>query len=180
MSLTITEALAEIKTIGKRMEAKRKGVMPYVARQDGVRDPLEKDGGSLSFIASERQGIRDLGARIIALRRGIQRANDATVVTIGGVPRTISEWLTWRREVAPGEQQFLAALRTNLNSLRDNAKRQGSAVVPAGAQAQAPTDFVVNVSETELSSQIETLEETLGTLDGQLSLKNATTPIVEA
>lgn len=179
MSLTITEALAEIKTIGKRMEAKRKGLMPYVARQDGVRDPLEKDGGSLSFIISERQGIADLGKRIVALRRGIQHANDGTTVTIGGTSRSISEWLTWRREVAPGEQQFLAALRQNLNSLRDNAKRQGSAIVPAGTQAQAPTDFIVNVSESELSGQIESLEETLGTLDGQLSLKNATTPIRE-
>lgn len=179
MSLTITEALAEIKTIGKRLDAKRAGIMPFLARQDAVRDPLEKDGGSLSFIASERQAIGDLNTRIIALRRGIQHANDVTIITIGGMSRTISEWLTWRREVAPGEQKFLSGLRAQLNGLRDNMKRQGAAVLAPGATAQAPTDVIVNISESDLASQIEALEETLGVLDGQLSLKNATTTIKE-
>ncbi len=179
MSLTITEALAEIKTIGKRLDAKRAGIMPFLARQDAVRDPLEKDGGSLSFIAQERQAIGDLGMRIVALRRGIQHANDLTPIAVNGVTRTISEWLTWRREVAPGEQKFLTGLRNQLNGLRDNMKRQGSTVLTTGQTAQAPTDVIVNISESDLGAQIEALEETLGTLDGQLSLKNATTMIKE-
>lgn len=37
-----------------------------------------------------------------------------------------------------------------------------------------PTDIVVNVDEQQLAKDIERLEETLGTLDGVLSLKNAT------
>lgn len=178
MSLTITEALAEIKTIGKRMEAKRAGIMPFVARQDGVRDPMERDGGSAKFITAERQALDDLGKRVIALRRGIQRANDTTAITVGGVSHTISEWLTWRREIAPGVRAFLVQLRNQLNGIRDQAKRQGVAVGAPGTTAQ-PADFVININETELASQIESIEEILGTLDGQLSLKNATTPIVE-
>jgi hypothetical protein len=179
MALTITEALAEIKTINKRLEAKRNGLMPFLARQDGVRDPLEKDGGSLSFIVSERQAVGDLGKRVVALRRGIQKANDSTIVTINGASRTISEWLTWRREIAPGEQAFLGKLRSHINGLRENAKRQGAVLVGPGATAQAPTDFIINISESDLGAQIEGLEETLGVLDGQLSLKNATTIIEE-
>lgn len=178
MSLTITEALAEIKTISKRMEKKRDGVMPYLVRQDGIRDPFEKDGGSMSYIATERQGLRDLGSRVVALREGIHRANDTATITLGGQTRTISQWLTWRREIAPGEQAFLAKLRAQINGARDQAKRQGVATVAPGA-ATTPADFVVNVSEQELGTQIESLEETLGALDGQLSLKNATTQIVE-
>lgn len=46
MALTITEALAEIKTVGKRVEKKREFIKAFLARQDGVKDPLEKDGGS--------------------------------------------------------------------------------------------------------------------------------------
>src|SRR5579871_6226322 len=125
MALTITEALAEIKTIGKRMEKKREGVLPYLARQDGIRDPFEKEGGSLSYIAAERQGLRDLGSRIVALREGIQRANDTTTITISGQTRTISQWLTWRREIAPGERDFLSKLRQHINQVREQAKRQG-------------------------------------------------------
>lgn len=179
MSLTITEALAEIKTLGKRIEKKREGIVPFLARQDGIRDPLEKDGGSLAYVAQERQGVGDLTQRVIVLRRGIQKANDTTTIILGGTSRTISEWLTWRREVAPGEQAFLAKLRSTLNGVRNEAKRQGSSVVGAAGVAQQPQDFIVNISEQALSAEIEMLEETLGALDGQLSLKNATVPIIE-
>lgn len=179
MPLTITEALAEIKTIGKRVEKKRESLMGYLARQDGVRDPLEKDGGSAAFITAERQAIGDLTARVIALRRGIQKANDTTTVTVGDRSRSISEWLTWRRDVAPGERGFLAALRNGVNQVRAQAQKSGASVVQPGGVAERPTDLVVNISEQDLAKQIEALEETLGTLDGQLSLKNATVIIEE-
>lgn len=42
MSITITEALAEIKTVAKRIEKKRDFIRAYLSRQEGVRDPLEK------------------------------------------------------------------------------------------------------------------------------------------
>ena len=58
--LTITEALAEIKTIEKRIDKKRQSLQPYIARMDGVKDPLEKSGGSAAFIKAERQAIGDL------------------------------------------------------------------------------------------------------------------------
>lgn len=179
--ITITEALAEIKTVGKRIAKKREFVGGYLARQEGVRDPLEKDGGSMAVIAAERQSIRDLEQRIIDLRRGIQRANDETTVTINGAARTISEWLTWRRDVAPGQQAWLAAVRHGLNNMREKAKREGSAVISAVATTAdtKPTDLVVNIDERALATEIEAIEDTLGQLDGQLSLKNATVTIGE-
>src|SRR5579863_1653454 len=63
--LTITEALAEIKTINKRLESKRESVRNYIARDVRVRDPLEKEGGSAEFIKRERQAIIDLEERIV-------------------------------------------------------------------------------------------------------------------
>jgi hypothetical protein len=179
MSLTITEALAEIKTIGKRVEKKREAIQGFLARQDGVRDPLEKDGGSADFIKRERQAIADLESRIVGLRRGIQRANDETKVTLGGQARSIADWLVWRRDVAPGERAFLANLRAGINNVRQQARQQGASVVPAGGEATRPQDVVINVSEQELATETEQLEEVLGALDGQLSLKNATTMIKE-
>ncbi len=179
MPLTITEALAEIKTIGKRLEKKRATVLQFLGRQDGIRDPLDKDGGSLVFIQQERQAIADLGTRIVNLRRGIQYANDANSVTINGVTKSISEWLTWRRDVAPGMQAFLSQMRQTVNGYRAQAQKQGSVLVASGATAERPTDFIINISEQDLAKEIEALEETLGTLDGQLSLKNATVIIQE-
>lgn len=181
MALMITEALAEIKTIQKRIEKKREFVSGFIARQDGIRDPLEKDGGSVEAIKRERQAVADLETRIVALRRGIQAANEATIVTINGTAHSIADWLVWRRDVAPGQKAFLLKLRQTLNGVRDNAKRQGVAVVSATAStaAERPQDFVVNISEQELADEAERLEDTLGQLDGQLSLKNATTAIQE-
>jgi len=179
MGITITEALAEIKTIGKRLESKRASIFPYLARQDGVRDPLEKSGGSEKFIVQERQAINDLEQRVIALRRGIQKVNDETTVTINGTSRTISEWLTWRRDIAPNQRGFLTNLRTQLNNVRSKAQQQGSAMVSATAITAdtKPTDIIVNIDETALSTELEAIEDTLGQLDGQLSLKNATVTI---
>ena len=179
MSITITEALAEIKTIAARLAKKRDTINGYIARIEGVRDPLEKSGGSAKVIREERQAIADLESRLIALRLGISRANDATVVTILGQSRSISEWLTWRRDVAPGQRQFLAGLMANLKHIRDQAKSKGASVVSAsvGVGEAQPTDIVVNIEERELGQEIELLEDIFGQLDGQLSLKNATTTI---
>ena len=53
--LTITEALAEIKTIGKRLEKKREHVKGFLFRQDVFKDPFYSEGGSFSMIERERQ-----------------------------------------------------------------------------------------------------------------------------
>ena len=179
--LTITEALAEIKTIGKRIAKKREGIQLYLARQEALKDPLAADGGSAEFIARERQAIDDLETRLVMLRAFIAAANARTPVTVAGVTRSVADWLTWRREVAPGQQAFLGQLRARVESVRQQAASKGYGVVSATAIAGAgdlkPTDVWVNVSEQALAQEIEHLELVLGSLDGQLSLTNATTTL---
>jgi hypothetical protein len=176
--ITITEALAEIKTIGKRIGKKRNYIAQHLARQEIVRDPLESAGGSRKVIAAERQAVDDLEARVVELRRGISLANDNTHVTINGTSRSISEWLTWRRDVAPGRKAWLESVQQALKSMRDDVARKGG-TVSVGTLTRTDgepksSDVVVNVDEHALATEIEQLEDTLGQLDGQLSLKNAT------
>jgi molybdopterin converting factor small subunit len=171
--VTITEALAELKTIDKRIVKKREFVLGYLLRQEMFKDPLEKDGGSVSAIKREMQAIRDLEERKIAIRRAIQQANERNSVTVGRQVRSIADWLVWRREVAPVQQQFLANLRTKIEQARQEATRRGAGL-SASQEAAKPNDVIVNVNEQELAQHIEELEEVLGKLDGQLSLKNAT------
>lgn len=175
-TLTITEALAEIKTIGKRIDKKTAFISTYLLRQEMVRDPLEKDGGSAASIAREMQSIADLQSRIVRIRAGIQGSNLATVLTIGQVRRSITDWLTWRKEVAPVEQRFLAQMRQTIEGHRQQYRAKGITVGAQGSDLK-PQDVVVNVDEGELARRAEQLEETLGTLDGKLSLLNATTVI---
>jgi hypothetical protein len=120
--ITITEALQEIKTIGKRLEKKRQSISQYLARDTRVRDPLEKDGGSAKFITEERQAIADLEKRVIAIRIEIQRSNLAASLTVGTTARTVAEWLTWRREISAAQSTFLNGLVSGLSRLRDDCR----------------------------------------------------------
>jgi len=169
---TITEALAELKTIDKRIEKKREFVLTFLLRQEVFRDPLEKEGGAALAIRRELQSIRDLEERKVAIRRAIQQTNQTTSLTVGKESRTIADWLVWRREVAPVRSQFLASIRTKIDQSRHEAARRSTGS-SAGADG-APSDVVININEQELAQEIESMEEALGKLDGQLSLKNAT------
>lgn len=173
--ITITEALAEIPTIEKRIEKKKEFIINYLYRQSSVRDPHEKDGGSDELIAREMQAINDLEERMIKIRRVIQKANSENTITIEDQTRTIVDWLTWRREIAPKEQRFLNELMLKINEIRRQAMRQGVNVTDKDEGFSS--DYVVNINERELADDIEKLEKILGILDGQLSLKNATIKI---
>lgn len=174
MALTITEALAELKTMQKRIEKKREFIVAYLVRQDGLKDPLEKEGGSADMIRKERQAIADLETRHVAIRTAIQKVNQSTSITVGTWTKTIAEWLTWRKEVSGGAQGFVTKLRSGIQSARNQALQKGWAVVAPNASAANPTDLIIAVDEAALAAEAEQYETILGTLDGQLSLKNAT------
>lgn len=181
--LTITEALQEIKTIGKRLEKKRLSVAQYLARDARVRDPLERDGGSEKFIGQERQAITDLESRVIAIRTAIQFSNLNSSIKVGSIQRTVAEWLTWRREISGGAKQFLGTLANGLLNVRNEVQKKGGKLIAAAVavnESVGPNDpphVVVNLDEKKLIEEQEQMEEILGTLDGKLSLFNATTTI---
>lgn len=176
-TLTITEALADLKTIDKRIEKKRTQIRTFLVRQDAFKDPLTKDGGSSEYVKREQQAICDLEDRKVMLRRLILFSNLNTFITVSGVSKSIAEWLIWRREVAPGRQTFLSGLRTTIDSTRRDCQVRGGSLVVPGTSDAKPSDIIINLDEAELGKQTEILEEVLGTLDGQLSLKNATVVI---
>lgn len=178
--LTITEALAEIKTIGKRIETKNAQLQGYLFRDSRMRDPMEKDGGSAEFIKREHQAVSDLQKRMVDLRLSIQKSNMTTRLAMDGQEMTVYEWLIWRREVAPGIRQHLMELWSALQTARRSAQSRGVNVVAAAAAIQGGNDhqeLIVNINEQELAARREAIEKTLGDLDGRLSLINATTTI---
>ena len=175
-SITITEALAELKTIGKRLEKKHQFVQDYLMRPEHIRDPLEKEGGSPQSVTREMQSIHDLNERTLSIRRAVQLANERNTILVGNETRSISDWLVWQREIAPTRQRFLAALRQKIDGQRTSTMQRGGALAIAGSETKAG-DVVVNISELDLAKDIEQLEYVLGYLDGQLSLKNATVVI---
>lgn len=174
--LTITEALAELKTLEKRIAKKIEFVKYNIGRAAATTDPLADAGGSVKRVAEERQAVADLWKRGVDIRRAIADANAATSVTVLGTTMSIAEWLIWRREVAPKQQEFLRQLAQGIQAARNEAKKRDAKVTddPTGA---ARMDVLVHLSENDLAKDTEALEEALGTLDGLLSLKNATVTI---
>ena len=158
--MTITEALAELKMLQKRIAKKESGLEPYLLRQDKVKDPLSAEGGSAAWVAAQRQGLSDLHERIVKIR--------------GSINRAIADWIVWRRDVAPLVARLHSALNGAVRQARDFAKSKNVRLLTDGSEA-GPDDIVVSFRETDLQAEIEAHEELMGTLDGKLSLLNATT-----
>lgn len=170
--MTITEALAELKTNSKKIQKKAEVVLAYLWRPDSLKDPLEKQGGSLQFVREEMQSINDLLERNVMIRSAIARVNAKTNITIAGHERTIEEWLVWRRDISPIQLNLSNRIRSALNNAHNYVHK-----VPTAGNTIAvdrPAEVIINLNEAEFARSAENLEEILGQLDGQLSLKNAT------
>jgi hypothetical protein len=139
----------------------------------------------------ERQAIADLEERVIAIRAAIANSNANTHITVGGTTRSVTEWLAWRKEVAPGAGSFLAQLRNRIDQVRQ-AQARGQvprtvgpelaalsvrATATSSANREKAPEIIINLDERQLAQESENHEQILGQLDGQLSLKNATTEI---
>ena len=174
MSYTITEGLAELKMIKAKLEKKTFFILNYAGRQEGAKDPLEKQGGSAAAIAAEMQSVRDLQERFVSIRSEIAAANTATNVTVGTVTRSVADWLVWRRDVSPMVKNFQKALQDKVGQIRAEARQRNWNVVKAGDPAAQLTDVIISLDEMALAQDVEKTQEILDTLDGKLSLHNAT------
>lgn len=173
MPTTITEALAELKTIDKRIDKKTAFISQHAMRESKVRDPLEKDGGSSKLLAEEMQAITDLELRKVTIRTAIQAKNLLTQLTLDGKGMSLAEWLHWRREVAAKRKGYIDGFRQGIISNRSKAAQRE---LKLSATETADAGYViVHLDELALAKESEHLETILGELDGKLSLLNATT-----
>ena len=99
-------------------------------------------------------------AALIAIRSGIAQSSEGTPkFTIGTTTRTVADWLTWRREIAPTQQMRLNGMANTLRTLRNKAQQQG---VKVAENPEGFTDYIININERDLADQIEALKSTLG------------------
>jgi hypothetical protein len=178
-NLTITEALSEIKTVLSRLEKKRAAFAPYLVRDSRARDPFESSGGSAAHIRSERQAVRDLEERVIKIRTAIQKANLDSTLVVCDKSRTVAEWLTWRREISKNQGGFLDHLLKGIRDVRSEIQRKGGKVTAVASaevnlSADALPEAVICIDEKELIAEQDNIQRVLGSLDGKLSLFNAT------
>ena len=165
--MTVTEALAELKTLNKRLEKKRGFLLEHVCRPDTVVDPLVSDGGQQKCWEEAWQSHEALWKRYVDLRVAIQRSNLETRLQVGINTAPVAFWLSWRRDQAAGIKAFGRALTRAPEQMRENIRKQIS--------PDTKIDVICNVSELKLAEFEESHEEMWGELDGKLSLLNATT-----
>jgi hypothetical protein len=179
MKITNTEALAEIKTIENRIEKKSEFIETYACHSANLVDPLAKKGGSDKLIAEALQSIKDLQERLLALRAAIRSNNETTVIEVQGKKRTIADWLSWRRDVFAQQEASLKLLAKRITTVRQNIAGKSGSALARGSNQQVvdvgPDSMTVYVDEKWLSDEIEMIGRINDELDGQLSLKNATT-----
>lgn len=180
VQITITEALAELKTNLKKVQKKQEFILRYIAREERVRDPLLADGGSVQAIEREQQSILDLLQRNIKIRAEIQEVNLHTPLTINGKTLSVAEWLIWKRDIAQLEKQNISSMTGRIAVVRNEASNRkvqmiSATAVASGTVQPSENDILVNISEADLQKDAEDFEQTFGELDGKLSLLNATT-----
>ena len=170
--MTITEALAELKLIGAKVKKKRQNIAKLAVRWSNEEDPIE--GGSNATVARERQSITDLLERGVRIRSKIQSANLASLVTVGPTTRTVADWLIWRREFAADSLGLLSDLDSQYQNtqklFRTNPQRDPN------DETRVVTPVFNFEIEGVLTEQVEH-NDILNSLDGKLSLHNATTTI---
>lgn len=162
--ITITEALAEIKTIAKRVDNKATFINGNLWRPSIVTDALSNTGGAPKRVKEEFQAVGDLISRTERIRVRIQEANQKNTLTIQGTTKTVAAWLAWRKECAPRLKTLLGQMSSGLNTGHNQVR----------AQNPKQWDVTEHFSSDEVRSQIEAVDNILGELDGRLSLFNAT------
>lgn len=174
--ITITEGLAELKTLTSRIAKKREHSSHYILRDSRAVDPLLSTGGSEAFVAQEWQAIRDLEYRFVKIRNAIAKKNLETFLTLDNYTFCITDWLTWRREVSGLKLSYWKNVFASIQRARKEAQNLVSKTENNPPGLASPS-LLVNVNESDLITSIEGLEKTLSDLDGKLSLLNATTLI---
>ncbi len=174
--MTITEALAELKTLTARIMKKREHSSHYILRDSRAVDPLNADGGSIAFVEREWQAIKDLETRFVSIRRAISQVNLQTTLSLGNSSLCITDWLTWRRDIAPAKLSYYKNVHASIQRARKEAQNLINKTENNPPNMLAPS-LLVNINESGLMTTIEEMEKMLSDLDGKLSLINATTTI---
>lgn len=173
--MTITEALSEVKLIVNKIQKKRATVLGNLTRYEHIKDPFTTEGGSQEAIKREVQSMTDLEKRLVRIRTSISRANASTDITIGEKTQSVADWLTWKREIAPTLKAFVTQVHQSLKKQIDEHAARPQVIRDSEKNQVAIATLVVNVDYEDALNVAQKIEDMYETLDGKLSLKNATT-----
>lgn len=175
--LTITEALSECKLIAKKIESANKSFLSSLTRFEHENDIHEKQGGSVVYLQRQIQSAQDNAGRLERIRRAVAASNANNKIEVLGESKTVTEWLAWRKELSSAQKSVLSSAINIINSKKaEVAQRPSFYKMDKDAEPRLAR-LVVNAELEPLENKLLNLVEIEEKLDGQLSLKNATTTI---
>jgi hypothetical protein len=172
--ITITEALAETKLIKNKIAKKKEYIGQNLGRLDNSPDLLESLGGSEKAMAAELQAISDLRTRLVTIRTAIQKANLENCITVKNKTMTIAEWISWKREVLIEQLPYVQEMQNGIRNFRHQNETNPRCIKDEKTGEVKVLKLLMHVNAVEIMKEAELLGEIRDTLDGQLSLKNAT------
>lgn len=171
--ITITEALAEIKLIDKKVTSKIAFISGNLSRVAHMPDAL---GDSKDALTREVQAINDLQSRVVKIRSAIAQANLDTSITVNERTKSVYDWLTWKREVSEKELGLYKSIYNGVKAGMDAAANRPQIYKDDQGNTHL-VQMVFSLDYPEYVKKAELLQDLLEKLDGQLSLKNATVVI---
>ena len=168
-TMTITEALAEIKLINNKIDKKRTAL----AEESNIfyfEDTRQKPSIDAK---QELQAIEDLEKRKESIRAAIMKANLTNSITLNDETKTIYQWLVWKEDVY-GQLANIYQTEQNLMNIIKKKHDSNPTVLKKEDGTAVILKPVFTLDDKELLSKLEKLSDTYQKIDGLLSLKNAT------
>lgn len=171
--MKIIEALKNLKTIEKRMEANCGKIAQYCSYISCETPVFETEQRQRQEVESLIQANGDLQKEYLRLKVAIERSNIETNVFVSGKNYKISELITIRR----GLGTFMRKTYESLNP--GPSVNKITAVYRSGMDATNPPRIIQLYKETEKNERMKEIEELLASIDAALEITNATTDLVE-
>ena len=128
-TMTIHEALAELKTLDNRIEDKILSTNFIIANKVSNKKINGKNIEEYIQKANEvYQSINDLLKYRFALRNAVSQSNAATKITIGGVEYTVSQAIEMRKTGIMLKQSLLQTLQSQRNSTFNSIEKNNQRV----------------------------------------------------
>lgn len=176
--MKIIEAIKEFPLILKKMDANSSKIQEYasvLSIQDDL--PFGTTEEQKKQVTALVQSNKDLGERYLSLARNLAYTNTQVKVEIGGVSRSITEWLSIRG-VSKGEQ--ISVRMKNTLSAQNTVEANKKLQVTRGLDLSERTLSITRLyDQKKVDEEVISLQDTLGQIDAKLEVVNATTDLLE-
>jgi len=169
MALKVVQALKELRIIEKKTNHNNVEITRLASGTSIEKPIMGSEREQMTEVTSLLQANTDLFNRYLDLKTGLEKTNLATIVTIGGVTKTVSEWLVIRRKLGKMQTESLMAL----NDKEGQHRLRGQ-----DRPGELSVQIVRYYDEKDRMRNLAAHRDRIESIDGTLEVVNATTDVI--